>query len=258
MKSRRSVLITGAATGIGRAAARLFCGHGWFVGLADIDHAGSVVLADELGASNALALRLDVTNQDEWRDALANFFARCGRLDALVNNAGILISGPFDANSLSRHHALVEVNIKGMLNGCYLAKPYLAKTTGSRIINLSSASAVYGQASLATYSATKFAIRGLTEALNIEWQEDGIRVMDIMPLFVQTGMITDMNAPSIGRLGAHLKTEDVAKSIWAAATYQGRYGKVHWPVGFMTRIFFRLSGLGPYRLSRLIARWIAT
>lgn len=258
MKSRQCVLITGAATGIGRAAARMFSKHGWFVGLADIDRAGLAMLVTELGEGNALAISMDVTSADAWRDALASFCDRTGHLDVLVNNAGILLSGPFEDEPLGRHHAQIDINFKGVLNGCYLAKPYLEKTPGARIINLSSASAVYGQAFLASYSATKFAVRGLTEALNIEWQDDDIRVMDIMPLFVQTSMITDVNAPSIARLGAHLTAEDVARTIWAAATYQGSYSRVHWPVGFMATWFFRLTSLGPERLIRSLARWIAT
>lgn len=258
VKSRPCVFITGAATGIGRATARLFCKHGWFVGLADIDDAGLAELMGELGEDNARAIHLDVTDADEWQTALTDYCERSGRLDVLVNNAGILISGPYQDNDLSRNHALVDVNLKGVLNGCYLAKPWLEKTAGARIINLSSTAAVYGQASLATYSATKFAVRGLTEALNIEWQNDDIRVMDIMPLFVKTEMITDMNARSIERLGAKLTPEDVARSVWTAANYQGSFGKVHWPVGFMATWLFRMTSVSPDRLSRFIARWIAT
>lgn len=258
MESRPCVFITGAATGIGRAAARLFCQRGWFVGLADIDVAGLKALSDELGEAHTLNLSLDVKSPDAWQTALSTFHNRTGRLDILVNNAGILISGPFEANPLEHHHAVVDVNLKGVLNGCYLSMPYLASTPGARVINLSSTAAVYGQASLATYSTTKFALRGLTEALNIEWQDHGIRVMDIMPLFVQTGMVTGMNARSIDRLGARLTAEDVAKVIWAAATYQGGYGKVHWPVGYMASWLFRLTSMGPDRLSRFIARRIAT
>lgn len=256
-ESRPCILITGAATGIGRATARHFCLQGWFVGLADIDLDGLVALADELGAADTLVVPLDVTSPDEWRAALGNFHRRTGRLDVLVNNAGILISGPLEASPLARHHALVDVNVKGLLNGCYLAKPYLMMTPGARIINLSSTSAVYGQADLATYSATKFAVRGLTEALNIEWQDEGIRVMDIMPMFVQTAMVQGMNARSIERLGTHLTPEDVAGTIWLAATYQGSFGKVHWPVGLMSTWLFRLTSMTPDRLSRFIARRVA-
>lgn len=258
VESRPCVFITGAATGIGRATARLFCQRGWFVGLADIDDAGLIALGDELGESHTLEMSLDVTRPDEWRAELGKFHQRTGRLDVLVNNAGILISGPFEANPLERHYAVIDVNLKGLLNGCYLAHPYLSSTAGARVINLSSTAAIYGQASLATYSTTKFAIRGLTEALNIEWQDDGIRVMDIMPLFVQTGMVAGIDARSMDRLGVRLTAGDVAKVIWTAATYQGSFGKVHWPVGFMATWLFRLTSLGPDRLSRFIARWIAT
>lgn len=258
MESRPCAFITGAATGIGRATARMFCQRGWFVGIADIDQAGLAALGEELGQRNALAISLNVAQADEWRAALTTFQERAGRLDVLVNNAGILISGPFEANPLERHHAVIDINLKGVLNGCYLAIPYLAATPGARVINLSSTAAIYGQASLATYSTTKFAIRGLTEALNIEWQDKGIRVMDIMPLFVQTDMVTGLNARTLDRLGVRLTTEDVAKVIWAAATYQGSFGKVHWPVGFMATWIFRLTSLLPECLSRFIARGIAT
>lgn len=257
MASRPSVFVTGAATGIGRATARMFFQRGWFVGIADIDAAGLDTLSEELGAENSLKMSLDVKSPDEWRAALTIFYHRAGRMDVLVNNAGILISGPLEANPLERHYAVVDVNLKGVLNGCYLARPYLASTAHARVINLSSSAAIYGQASLATYSATKFAIRGLTEALNIEWQDDGIRVMDIMPLFVQTGMVTGMNARSMDRLGARLTAEDVAKVIWRAATYRGSFGKVHWPVGLLATWLFRLTSMGPDRLSRFVARRIA-
>lgn len=258
MESRHCIFITGAATGIGRATARLFCQRGWFVALADIDAVGLKALGEELGPGQTLELALDVTQPDAWRAALSAFHLRTGRLDVLLNNAGILISDPFEGNPLERHHAVVDVNLKGVLNGCYLAKPYLASTPGARVINLSSTAAIYGQASLATYSTTKFAIRGLTEALNIEWQEAGIRVMDIMPLFVQTDMVTGINARSMDRLGARLTADDVAKVVWTAATYQGSFGKVHWPVGLLAVWLFRLSSLGPNRLSRFIARRVAT
>ncbi|GAB3406828.1 SDR family oxidoreductase [Massilia agilis] len=253
---RQCVFITGAAAGIGRATARLFSQRGWFVGIADIDAPALAQLAQELGPS-AMRFRLDATRAEEWNAALGAFFDKTGRLDLLVNNAGILISGPFESNALARHDALVDVNIKGVIHGCHCAQPFLARTPGARVVNLSSSAAIYGQAALATYSATKFAVRGLTEALNIEWQDQGIRVMDVMPLFVQTAMVKDMDAASIRRLGVRLTPEDVANVIWKAAHYRGSPGKVHWPVGFRAKLFHALNGAGPDRLARFIARMIA-
>lgn len=254
---RPCIFITGAANGIGRACAELFARNGWFVGVADIDQPALDALVKELGSEKAQAFRLDVTQAEEWRTALATFHTRCGRLDALLNNAGILISGPFCASSLAQHHALVDVNIKGVINGCYLAKQYLQATPGARVINLSSTSAVYGQASLATYSATKFAIRGLTEALNIEWQDDGIRVMDIMPLYVRTALLKDIQARSADRLGVRLTPEDVAATVWKAANFTGSFGKVHWPLNWQAVWMFRLTSMTPDWLARAIARRIA-
>ncbi|MDT7516196.1 SDR family oxidoreductase [Rhodoferax mekongensis] len=255
--TRPCAFITGAGAGIGRAVALRFAQQGWQVGAGDVDQAGLHALRAEVGDSNVRTYVLDVTQTDQWREALADFHRYTCRLDLLVNNAGILISGPLQDNPLQRHHALIDVNVKGLLNGCYLAYPYLKNSPGARVINMSSSSAIYGQAGLATYSASKFAVRGLTEALNIEWHGSGVRVMDVMPLFVETAMVQDMNARSVERLGVHLTPNDVAHVVWKAAHFQGSFSRVHWSVGWMATVLFRLTSLSPQWLNHWVVRRIA-
>lgn len=132
--SRKSIFITGAAAGIGRATAKLFAAKGYFVGLYDIDDAGLKVLAQELGEHNTCSGRLDVTAPENWSQALAAFMQCAGRLDVLVNNAGVLVSGSLQNESLTVLHRVIDINFKGVLNGCYLALPYLRKTPDSRVI----------------------------------------------------------------------------------------------------------------------------
>ncbi|MES2919164.1 MAG: SDR family oxidoreductase [Pseudomonadota bacterium] len=254
----RSIFITGAAAGIGQATARHFATQGWFVGLFDVDLAGVESLAAELGPRQALAGRLDVVDADNWQAALEAFHQRTGRLDVLLNNAGILASGPFGSIPLARQQLIVDINVKGVLNGCYQALPYLQQTPGARVINMASASAIYGTPSLATYSATKFAVRGLTEALDLEWEALGIKVMDILPLFVQTAMVKDMNARSLAKLGVNLTPETIAATIWDAACYSGRMPRVHWTVGRQTKLMYSLNGMVPDWVTRLITRTVAT
>ena len=114
---------------------------------------------------------LDVTDHAQWLDALADL----DHLDLLVNNAGLLSSGAFEQIDAERHRAIVEVNVLGVVNGALAAFPLLARTPNAAMVNLASASATYGQPDLATYSATKFAVRGLTEALDLEWAQHDIR-----------------------------------------------------------------------------------
>lgn len=253
----KTIFITGAAAGIGAATARLFAKQGWFVGLFDIDEVGLAKLQQELGANVCMTGKLNVTDEQQWQHALDTFFAKTGRLDVLLNNAGILVSGPFSEIPLKRQQLLVDINIKGVMNGCYTAYPYLKKTPQSRVINLCSASALYGQPSLAIYSASKFAVRGFTEALELEWADDGIKVMDILPLFVQTGMVNNMNADSIKNMGVHLTPEDVSNTIFQAANHQSRFPKVHWTVGASTRIFYAISGAAPDLLTRSINKFVS-
>ncbi|WP_137874578.1 SDR family oxidoreductase [Rhodococcus sp. Q] len=251
----RAVAITGAAAGIGRATALRFARDGWSVGAFDVDEAGLASLADAIrGAAGSVHTGvLDVTDAGQWRERLAEFVeVSGGRLDVLVNNAGVLASGPFAQTDPARHRAMIDVNVGGVVNGCVAAYPHLAATPGSVLVNLCSASAIYGQPDLATYSATKFAVRGLTEALELEWRTVGIRVLAVWPLFVQTAMVEGMHTGAVASLGVRLTADDVADEIVSAVGKGRRLPTVHYPVGRQARAMMLASRFAPAWLSRAI------
>ena len=259
MSSRPSIFITGAAAGIGRATAERFARAGWFVGLYDLNEAGARELQQQLGADRACAGRLDVTDADACARALAEFWEAAGhRLDVLFNNAGILLVGDFETLPLARQHALIEVNFKGVVNGCYAAFPYLKQTPGARVISMSSASAIYGAPAFATYGATKFAVKGLTEALDLEWHRHGITVRDVLPLYVDTAMVQAIDKPpkSMDVLGMHLGPADIARTVWRAAHWR-LWPRVHWYPGPQTWMTALLQKLLPGWLNRLTTKLIS-
>ncbi len=246
-------LVTGAGNGIGRAVAEHLLRDGWSVAAFDVDtDALSALPAD----ANLHTGHLDVTDDSQWREAVVGL----DRLDLLVNNAGLLSAGAFTQIPGERHRAIVEVNVLGVINGALAGFPLLARTPGSVMVNLASASALYGQPDLATYSATKFAIRGLTEALDLEWAEHDIRVLDLWPMFVQTGMVEGMQTTSADRLGIRLTPDDVATTLLAAVK-QARSGPAsarlrnpHIPVGRQARVLSALAQVSPHWANRLITR----
>lgn len=250
-----TVFITGAAAGIGRATAALFAGRGYRVGAYDVDAAGLATLAEEVTArgGDITTGALDVTDSAVWAARLEEFTGASRRLDILVNNAGILSSGRFEDIPLETQRRIVEVNVNGTLTGMHTAFPFLRDTAGAQVVNLCSASAIYGQPELATYSATKFAVRGLTEALELEWRRHGIRVIDIWPLFVATNMVDGMETGSTKALGVHLSGDDVAQAIFAA-TRPGRslLPRVHHPVGWQTKVLDTVTQVLPGRVQRLL------
>jgi NAD(P)-dependent dehydrogenase (short-subunit alcohol dehydrogenase family) len=255
--ARPSIFITGAAAGIGRATAELFVAEGWLVGAYDVDQPGLAALKQDVGTSNLVTGVLDVRDVAAWEREMVEFFAVAGgRLDVLVNNAGILYSGPFENITPEQHHRLVDVNIKGVINGCHAALPYLRRTPNSRVINMASAGAIYGHPSLASYSASKFAVRALTEALDLEWDKYGVKVRDVWPLYVSTAMVDNLQARSIKTIGVTLTAEDVAQTILRMTRDAG--GKVHWPVGWRTHVLASSVKLLPDRINRLLTRWTST
>ena len=253
----QSIFISGAAQGIGAAIARLFYQQGYKVGIYDLNEALAQELATQLGG-NAKAGKLDVSQYDQWQTTLQEFSEWAGELNILVNNAGILYSGDFAKTDIAAHHRTIDINVKGVLNGCHAALPLLRKARFARVINLSSASAIYGQADLASYSASKFAVRGITESLDVEWEQYGIRVLDVMPLFVQTAMIKDMDAASIQNIGVSLTPQNVADEILnLVKTKDTIFTPTHTPIGLKTKIMYQLSNKSPQFINRLSSLFLS-
>lgn len=213
------------------------------------------------GEGNIHTGYLDVTNPESWEEALADFTAHTGgRLDAMVNNAGILYAGSFTgAGSYAQDSTTVDVNVKGVMYGARAAYPYLRQVRGSRLVNLASASAIYGIPDLAVYSASKFAVRGITEALEQEWEEEGIIVSDVWPLFARTALLHGVSTTSTSRLGVRLEAEDVALAVAnRVEEKRSRPVKVHQPVGLQTKILYALSNFSPNWLVRYVNAKLTT
>lgn len=244
-----NIFITGAGAGIGRATAQLFHRNGWQVGVTDVDQAALKTLEQELGAERLWCATLDVTNAAQVDKVLSAFAAAHGDcIDVLFNCAGILRTGNFADIPLAAHQQIFAINISGLVNVTYAAFKWLKRSDDARVINMSSASALYGVPDFASYSASKFAVRGLTEALNVEWSREGIKVVDLMPPFVKTAMVAANPSPLIERMGVTLGAEDIAAEAWLAATADD--AMVHRPVGWQFRAAMWANKLLPARVTR--------
>ncbi len=187
---QKAIFITGGGSGIGQATAKLFGARGWRVGLADVNTAGLAATAAMLPAGMVETYSMDVRDRDAWVACLDAFTATSGgRLDVLFNNAGIGTGGPIADMNFDDLDRVIAINLVGVLNGAKLGYPYLAKTPGSCLLNTGSASAIYGSSGLPVYSATKFGVRALTEALDGEWHAAGIKVRDLLPSFIDTPLL---------------------------------------------------------------------
>jgi NAD(P)-dependent dehydrogenase (short-subunit alcohol dehydrogenase family) len=226
---RKAIFITGAASGMGLETARVFRSEGWFVGGYDVNDEGLRRLQAELGADNCLVRRLDVTDRDDYRAALAEFAAATdGKMDVLYNNAGIGRGGPFADQPWEDVMAVVSVNLVGVLIGIHEGVGLLKATPGSMCFTTSSSSATYGMPGIAVYSATKHAVKGLTEALAVEFKAYGIKVADVLPGLIDTPILPPgaaAAAPKEGMFRA-IPPVDVAKVVWRAY----HEDKLHWYV----------------------------
>lgn len=254
---QHSIFVTGAASGIGRATARLFADRGWLVGVVDFDGEGVRRLAAELDPARVWVGDLDVTDFPAYERAIAAFGARSGgRLDVLFNCAGVLRQSAFEDLSREDERTMLMVNVLGVSNGVHAALPLLKATPGAHIVSMSSSAAIYGVPEEAMYSASKFAVRALTEALSLELEPHGITVCDVMPPIVHTPMVA--NQAFAAAVYKNMKdrgmtAEQVAEVVWKAA--HGR--RIHVIPSPDVRRYARASRLST-RLARSVMKRMAS
>lgn len=215
---RRAIFVTGAASGMGRATVRRFAARGWLVGAFDIDAGGVAALGEEIGDDHLLGV-LDVTDPSAFAAAVAAFGAATGgRMDVLHNNAGIIAHGLFDEMEWETIERIVRVNLFGPMIGVRAALPLLCATPDALCFTTCSASAIFGSANLAAYSASKQGVRALTEALSVELARYGIRVGDVIPGIIETAMVANEHKPLFPADGPWrlMPAEAIADAVWDA------------------------------------------
>ena len=223
-------LITGGSRGQGAAEGHLFVAEGGSVVLADIRDEAGEALAKELG-DRALYQRLDVRSESDWESAVARAVEHFGRLDVLVNNAGIVQAAPLEEMSLGTYMEVVEINQVGVFLGMRAVTPAMREAGGGSIVNISSNAGLEGVSGVIGYVASKWAVRGMTKSAALELGRYGIRVNSVHPGGVDTPMLEQGDFDSVDqdhifgsqpipRIG---RPEEIAKLVLFLASDESSY-----------------------------------
>lgn len=254
-EAAKSIFITGGASGLGREVARYFANVGWFVGLADMNEAGLAETAAMLPPGMSSMHKLDVTDRAQWKQAVADFATHTdGHMTVLFNNAGIGSGGPIQDMTDEEIDKMIAVNLTGVISGTRACFDLLKNTKDACVLYTSSAAGIYGSANLSVYSATKFAVRGLAEAHDIEWRGLGIKSRSLMPGFIDTNIIGAV-IPGSNQTGKDkLQSAGVEVSpvsIIGPAAWDAIHGKqVHTTVNKMAKQLAFAARWFPNRLRR--------
>lgn len=180
----RVVLVSGAATGIGLATVHRLLGEGATV------YAGRRSPASDAELGAAVPVSLDVTSEVDWQEVLGTIVTKHGRLDVLINNAGIRESGGVEETTLEQWHRLIDVNLTSVFLGCRAAVPAMRRAGGGAIVNVGSITGLRGTESMVAYSASKSGIVSMTSSLALDLAKDKIRVNAACPAAIRTRMVT--------------------------------------------------------------------
>lgn len=209
----KNVLVTGAASGIGRETALAFGRRGASLVICDLDETG-------LGETEA-ALRglgrdvfsrgVDVADREAMRAFAEETHARVGALDILMNNAGVGLAASFQDTSLDDWDRILAINVRGVIHGChYFVPPMVERGTGGHVVNVASAAGYLPAEALSAYVTTKYAVLGLSEALRVELRREGIGVTAICPGIVNTPITR--NTPLRGRYAVEGQREEMVEA----------------------------------------------
>ncbi len=214
-RNQKTVLITGAAGGIGRATVKVFAGEGWnVIGVDRRDFGESFPVSGEF-------IRADIANPEDIRQIFEKAQAFTSTLDALVNNAAVQVAKPFIETTVEEWDMVMASNLRSVFLACKLAYPLLQSGGGGAIVNVSSVHAVQTSANIAAYAASKGGLLALTRAMAIEFAKDNIRVNAILPGAIDTPMLR------AGLQRGHVSGADVVDRLenLARKTVNGRVGQ---------------------------------
>ena len=226
--------ISGGARGMGASEAMIFAQEGAKVVIGDVlDEEGRQTEAaiNEIGGE-CLFVRLDVTSEDSWADAIAATIARFGKLDVLVNNAGIVARGTLDTATVEEWDRVMDVNAKGVFLGTKAAIPEMRNAGGGSIVNISSMSGIVGQTNIQpVYNASKGAVRIFTKSAAVQYAKEGIRVNSVHPGSIDTPMAGDrLTDPDLQReaegrnpMGRTARPEEVAYGVLFLASDESSF-----------------------------------
>lgn len=227
-------IVTGGASGMGRADARLLAAEGAKVVVADLNEADGEALAAEIGDA-AVFMKLNVADEDNWKAVVAATVEQFGGLHILVNNAGIIELGTILDTELESWRKINAVNSDGVFLGCKHAIPAMAESGGGSIINMSSVAAIHGQSFVAAYTASKGAVRALTKnvAMFCKEQKNNVRCNSVHPDGVATPMTvkvatgketaTEEDVAKMGELSSMCDAEDIANLVLFLASEESRF-----------------------------------
>jgi len=230
----KAAFISGGARGMGAAEAKLFAHEGAKVVIGDVlDDEGRMTEFEinETGGE-CLFVRLDVASEDSWASAMSVTISRFGKLDVLINNAGVVTRGSVEDTTLEESDRIMDINAKGVFLGTKAAIPELRKAGGGSIVNISSISGNIGQSGVrAVYNASKGAVRIFTKSAAIQYASEGIRVNSVHPGRIDTAMAQDrLNDPQLQReaeanspLGRTGKPEEVAYGVLYLASDESSF-----------------------------------
>lgn len=191
-------LISGGAKGMGAVEAKLFAKEGAKVVIGDVLETEGKQIEAEINETGGecLFVPLDVTDENQWNEAVAATLGRFGKLDILINNAGIFRTGRVEETSSAEWDQVMDINAKGVFLGAKAAIPAMREAGGGSIINLSSVAGLVGAAYSTAYSASKGAVRLFTKSTAIQYATDGVRCNSIHPGVIQTDMTKEAIADS--------------------------------------------------------------
>ncbi len=258
MSQAQTALITGAGSGLGAAMAACYARAGWRVAVTDQDPDRAQSVARGLAGGGHLALALDVTDPAQWQTVSERVVQDFGRLDLLINNAGVAVAGLAHETPIEDWRWVMEINLFGVLLGCQQWTGYFLKQGFGHIVNVASWAGLAAAPQIAAYGTAKAAVVALSEMMRAELEPRGVGVSVLCPAFVKTRLTETMRAPDssyaarVQRWMEHsgVGPENVAEQVMRAVERKRFWILTH----RNTRWLWRLKRYFPERYFRLMLR----